>query len=63
MSGLLMKGFSQTIEHETKEQRSGSLDLLLDTPGANIWQIYKSDQNRQWSTQLDRSFNGTTSFD
>ena len=41
MSGLLMKGFSQTIEHETKEQRSGSLDLLLDTLGANIWQIYK----------------------
>ena len=40
MSGLLMKGFSQTIEHETK-QRSGSLGLLLGTLGANIWQIYK----------------------
>ena len=35
-SGLLIKGFSETIENEKKEQRGGFADMLLDTLGANF---------------------------
>ena len=30
-SGLLIKGFSQTIKNEAKEQKGGFLGMLLDT--------------------------------
>ena len=30
-SGLLIKGVSQTIKNETKEQKGGFLGMLLDT--------------------------------
>ena len=33
-SGLLLKGVSETIRHEAKEQRGGFLSMLLDTLGA-----------------------------
>ena len=35
-SGILLKGVSKTIEHETKEQRGGSLSMLLGTLGASL---------------------------
>ena len=35
-SGLLLKGVSETIEHETKEQRGGFLSMLLGTLGASL---------------------------
>ena len=35
-SGLLLKGVSETIEHEAKEQRGGFLSMLLSTLGASL---------------------------
>ena len=35
-SGILLKGVSKTIENETKEQRGGSLNMLLGTLGASL---------------------------
>ena len=36
-SGLLLKGFSETIQHEAKEQRGGFLSMLLGTLGASLF--------------------------
>ena len=35
-SGILLKGVSNTIESETKEQRGGFLSMLLGTLGASL---------------------------
>ena len=35
-SGVLLKGVSQTIQHEAKEQRGGFLSMLLGTLGASL---------------------------
>ena len=35
-SGLLLKGVSETIQHEAKEQRRGFLSMLLGTLGASL---------------------------
>ena len=35
-SGVLLKGVSDTIQHETKEQRGGFLSTLLGTLGASL---------------------------
>ena len=35
-SGLLLKGVSETIQHEGKEQRGGFLSMLLGTLGASL---------------------------
>ena len=35
-SGVLLKGVSETIQHETKEQRGGFLSMLLGTLGASL---------------------------
>ena len=35
-SGLLLKGVSETIQHEAKEQRAGCLGMLLGTLGASL---------------------------
>ena len=35
-SGVLLKGVSETIQHEIKEQRGGFLSMLLDTLGASL---------------------------
>ena len=35
-SGLLIKGVSQTIKNEAKEQKGGFLGMLLGTLGASI---------------------------
>ena len=35
-SGILLKGVTKTIENETKEQRGGSLSMLLGTLGASL---------------------------
>ena len=35
-SCILLKGVSQTIENETKEQRGGFLSMLLGTLGASL---------------------------
>ena len=34
--GLLIKGVTQTIENETKEQSGGFLDMFLGTLGASL---------------------------
>ena len=36
ISGLLLKGVSETIQHEVKEQRGGFLSMLLGTLGASL---------------------------
>ena len=36
-SGLLLKGVSETIQHEAKEQRRGFLSMLLGTLGASLF--------------------------
>ena len=35
-SGVLLKGVSETIQHEAKEQRGGFLSMLLGTLGASL---------------------------
>ena len=35
-SGLLLKGVSETIQHEAKEYRGGFLSMLLGTLGASL---------------------------
>ena len=35
-SGVLLKGVSETIQHETKEQRGGFLSMLLGTLGSSL---------------------------
>ena len=35
-SGILLKGLSNTIKNETKEQRGGFLSMLLGTLGASL---------------------------
>ena len=35
-SGFLLKGVSETIQHEAKEQRGGFLNMLLGTLGASL---------------------------
>ena len=35
-SGLLLKGVSETIKNEAKEQKGGFLSMLLGTLGANL---------------------------
>ena len=35
-SGVLLKGVSETIKHEVKEQRGGFLSMLLGTLGASL---------------------------
>ena len=35
-SGVLLKGVSETIQHEAKEQRGGFLSMLLDTLAASL---------------------------
>ena len=35
-SGLLLKGVSETIQNETKEQKGGFLSMLLGTLGASL---------------------------
>ena len=36
-SGILLKGVSETIQHEAKEQRRGFLGMLLGTLGASLF--------------------------
>ena len=35
-SGLLLKGVTETVQNEVKEQKGGSLSILLDTLGARL---------------------------
>ena len=35
-SNILLKGVSETIQHEAKEQRGGFLSMLLGTLGASL---------------------------
>ena len=35
-SGLLIKGVSQAIKNEVKEQKGGLIEMLLDTLGATL---------------------------
>ena len=35
-SGVLLKGVSETIQHEAREQRGGFLNMLLGTLGASL---------------------------
>ena len=35
-SGLLLKGITETVQNEVKEQKGGFLSMLLGTLGANL---------------------------
>ena len=35
-SGLLLKGVTETVQNEVKEQKGGFLSMLLGTSGANL---------------------------
>ena len=35
-SGLILKGVTETVQNEIKEQRGGFLSMLLGTLGANL---------------------------
>ena len=36
-SGLLLKGVTETVQNEVKEQKGGFLSMLLGTLGASLW--------------------------
>ena len=36
-SGLLLKGVTETVQNEVKEQKGGFLSMLLDTLGASLF--------------------------
>ena len=36
-SGLLLKGVTETVQNEVKEQKEGFLSMLLDTLGASFF--------------------------
>ena len=36
-SGLLLKGVTETVQNEVKEQKGGFLSMLLGTLGASFW--------------------------
>ena len=36
-SGLLLKGVTETVQNEVKEQKGGFLSMLLSTLGAILW--------------------------
>ena len=39
-SGLLLKGVTETVQNEVKEQKGGFLSMLLDTLGASLlWNL------------------------
>ena len=38
-SGLLIKGVSETIGNEAKEQKGGFLSTLLDSLAASVWEL------------------------
>ena len=42
VSGLLIKGVSETIKNEAKEQKGGSLGMLLGTLAARIFNAASS---------------------
>ena len=37
-SGLLLKGVTETIQNEVKEQKWGFLSMLLGTLGGSLWE-------------------------
>ena len=38
--GLLLKGVTETVQNEAKEQKGGFLSMLLDTSGASLlWNL------------------------
>ena len=44
-SGLLIKGFTQTIETESKEQKGGFLDMLLGSLAVIILEIMSASKD------------------
>ena len=36
-SGLLLKGVTESVQNEVKEQKGGFLSMLLGTLGAGLW--------------------------
>ena len=55
-SSLLIKGVSETIENETKEQGIGFISMLIAKVHwvqtySEICQQAESDQSRQWTNQ------------
>ena len=52
-SGLLLKGVTETVQNEVKEQKGGFLSMLLGTLGANLlgnlltgWGIYRAGKGK-----------------
>ena len=39
-SGLLLKGVTETVQNEVKEQKRGFLSMLLGTLGASLFWIF-----------------------
>ena len=39
-SGFLLKGVSETVQNEAKEQKGGFLSMLLGTIGASLLRSY-----------------------
>ena len=52
-SGLLLKGVTETVQNEVKEQKGGFLSMLLGTLGASLlgniltgWGIYRAGKSK-----------------
>ena len=45
-SGLLLKGVSEAIQNEAKEQKGRLLSMLLGTLGANIGKYFTRQRNK-----------------
>ena len=59
-SGLLLKGVSETIQNEAKEQKGGFHNMLLDTLGASLLgnMLAGKEINRAGNVSKDLQFIG-----
>ena len=61
--GLLIKGVSETIENESKEQKGGFLGMLLSTLAANLLWNMLADKPKRSGGGVIRARKGTIRAD
>ena len=69
-SGILLKGVTETIKNETKEQKGGFLSMLLGTLGASLLgnlltgkgTLRAGERTVRSGKELKKSFNAASSF-
>ena len=58
--GLLIKGVTETVENEEKQQKGGFLDMLATTLGASL--LWKIVSGKRFKLQVSRLFQARSSL-